>query len=43
MIEEATGTRLYETKKQKALQTMEKKETKFTEINRVCFLVFIYR
>uniref|UniRef100_A0A914ZLA8 Structural maintenance of chromosomes protein n=2 Tax=Parascaris TaxID=6254 RepID=A0A914ZLA8_PARUN len=35
MIEEATGTRLYETKKQKALQTMEKKETKLTEINKL--------
>uniref|UniRef100_A0A914R628 Uncharacterized protein n=1 Tax=Parascaris equorum TaxID=6256 RepID=A0A914R628_PAREQ len=43
MIEEATGTRLYETKKQKALQTMEKKETKLTEINKVRFLVFISR
>uniref|UniRef100_A0A183V8Z3 SMC_N domain-containing protein n=1 Tax=Toxocara canis TaxID=6265 RepID=A0A183V8Z3_TOXCA len=35
MIEEATGTRLYETKKQKALQTMEKKEAKLAEINKL--------
>jgi structural maintenance of chromosome 2 len=35
MIEEAAGTRMFETKKRKALETIEKKETKLTEINRV--------
>ena len=35
MIEEAAGTRLYESKKQAAIKTMEKKETKLTEIESV--------
>ena len=35
MIEEAAGTRMFETKKQNALKTIEKKETKLTEIDRV--------
>ena len=35
MIEEAAGTRMFETKKRKAVETIEKKETKLIEINRV--------
>ncbi len=35
MIEEAAGTRMFETKKQTALKTIEKKDTKLDEINRV--------
>ncbi len=35
MIEEAAGTRMFETKKQTALKTIEKKDTKLEEINRV--------
>lgn len=35
MIEEAAGTRMYENKKQAALATMEKKNKKVLEINRV--------
>ncbi len=34
MIEEAAGTRMYESKKQAALKTIEKKESKVAEINR---------
>ena len=35
MIEEAAGTRMFETKKQAAIKTMEKKEAKNVEIDRV--------
>lgn len=35
MIEEAAGTRMYETKKQSALLTIEKKQSKVDEINRI--------
>lgn len=35
MIEEASGTRMYETKKQISLKTIEKKENKLKEINNV--------
>lgn len=35
MIEEAAGTRMYETKKAASLQTMEKKSVKMTEIDRM--------
>ncbi|XP_015189137.1 PREDICTED: structural maintenance of chromosomes protein 2 [Polistes dominula] len=35
MIEEASGTRMYETKKQMSLKTIEKKENKLKEINNV--------
>ena len=35
MIEEAAGTRMYETKKQAAIKTMEKKQGKVDEINRI--------
>lgn len=35
MIEEAAGTRMFETKKQSALQTIEKKQEKVNEINRI--------
>jgi structural maintenance of chromosome 2 len=34
MIEEAAGTRMFETKKQAALKTIEKKQAKVDEINR---------
>ena len=37
MVEEAAGTRMYERKKQLAMATIEKKDRKFEEINRVCF------
>lgn len=35
MIEEAAGTRMYETKKQTALKTIEKKDNRLKEINDV--------
>lgn len=35
MIEEAAGTKMYETKKQNALKTIEKKDQKVAEINKV--------
>jgi chromosome segregation ATPase len=35
MIEEAAGTRMFQTKKENALKTIEKKETKVEEINKV--------
>ena len=35
MIEEAAGTRMFETKKQSALKTMDKKQTKVDEINSI--------
>lgn len=38
MIEEAAGTRMYETKKQAALKTIEKKDSKLIEIENVMFL-----
>lgn len=38
LIEEAAGTRMFETKKQTALKTIEKKESKLKEIDNVsCF------
>ena len=36
MIEEAAGTRLYETKKEAAQKTIEKKDAKLREIDTVC-------
>ena len=35
MIEEAAGTKMYESKKQSALRTMEKKESKLSEFEKV--------
>ncbi|XP_021909367.1 structural maintenance of chromosomes protein 2-2 [Carica papaya] len=35
MLEEAAGTRMYETKKEAALKTLEKKQTKVDEINKL--------
>ncbi|RZC89362.1 hypothetical protein C5167_029266 [Papaver somniferum] len=35
MLEEAAGTRMYETKKEDALKTLEKKQSKVDEINRL--------
>ena len=35
MIEEATGTSMYESKKESAQRMMEKKENKLTQINQV--------
>lgn len=35
LVEEAAGTRMYETKKHKALQQIEKKKQRVEEINRV--------
>jgi structural maintenance of chromosome 2 len=35
MLEEAAGTRMYETKRTNALKTLEKKDTKVAEINKV--------
>ena len=35
MIEEAAGTRLYETKKESAQRTIEKKDAKLSEIETV--------
>lgn len=39
MIEEAAGTRLYESKKESAEKTIAKKDAKLNEIDRVCSLV----
>ncbi|MCI30131.1 structural maintenance of chromosomes protein 2-1-like, partial [Trifolium medium] len=35
MLEEAAGTRMYETKKEAALKTLEKKQSKVDEINKL--------
>ena len=35
MLEEAAGTRMYETKKESALKTLERKQIKVDEINKV--------
>lgn len=35
MLEEAAGTRMYETKRQGALKTLEKKQSKVDEINKM--------
>jgi structural maintenance of chromosome 2 len=40
MIEEAAGTRMFETKKQNALKTIEKKESKLKEIDTVLLFYF---
>jgi hypothetical protein len=40
MIEEAVGTMMYETKKQQAQRTIEKKDAKLREINDVSFGLF---
>lgn len=37
MIEEAAGTRMYETKKQAAQKTIEKKDAKLQELNAVSY------
>lgn len=39
MIEEAAGTRLYESKKESAEKTIAKKDAKLNEIDRVCFFL----
>lgn len=36
LLEEAAGTKMYETKKQAALRTLLKKQVKVDEINKVC-------
>lgn len=36
MLEEAAGTRMYESKKEAALRTLDKKQVKVEEINKVC-------
>ena len=38
MIEEAAGTQMYESKKQSAMRTIEKKENKLQEIETVSLL-----
>lgn len=40
MIEEAAGTRMFEERKEKALDTIAKKESKLTEITDVSTLSF---
>lgn len=35
LLEEAAGTKMYETKKQGAMRTLEKKQVKVNEINKV--------
>jgi len=42
MIEEAAGTRLYESKKESAEKTIAKKDAKLNEIDRVCFFIYIW-
>ena len=37
MIEEAAGTSLYESKKQSALKTIEKKDNKLIDINKIIY------
>ena len=39
MIEEAAGTRLYESKKEEAQRTMGKKDAKLKEIDTVCVII----
>lgn len=41
MLEEAAGTRMYETKKDAALKTLDKKQVKVDEIDRVSKLILI--
>lgn len=36
MVEEAAGTRMYESKKQAAEKTIERKDSKLRELNDVC-------
>jgi len=43
MIEEATGTSMYESKKESAQRMMEKKENKLTQINKVLLCSFYWR
>ena len=40
MLEEAAGTRLYETKKQQAYKTIEKKQNKLQELDSVSLFHF---
>ncbi len=40
MLEEAAGTRMYETKKEAALRTLEKKQVKVAEIEKVLARLF---
>jgi hypothetical protein len=40
LLEEASGTKLYERKKDAALKTLEKKQKKLDEIDQVCSLPF---
>jgi hypothetical protein len=42
MIEEAAGTRLYESKKEAAQKTIEKKDAKLKEIDNVCLFLFVH-
>ncbi len=42
MIEEAAGTRMYEDRKDKAIKTIGKKDTKLAEINTVCRTHFCF-
>lgn len=42
MLEEAAGTRMYESKKEAALRTLDKKQVKVEEINKVCQQAFVY-
>lgn len=38
LLEEAAGTKMYETKKQAAMRTLDKKQVKVEEINKVSLL-----
>ena len=40
LIEEASGTRMYEEKKEKALRTISKKEKKVEDIESVSFFIY---
>lgn len=42
MIEEAAGTKMYETKKAQSLKTIEKKDSKLREIDEVCISLFFF-
>ena len=41
MLEEAAGTRMYESKKEAALRTLDKKQVKVEEINKVGYLLVL--
>jgi hypothetical protein len=43
LLEEASGTKLYERKKDSAMKTLSKKQTKLDEIDEVCCMILLYQ